>query len=138
MQGWFAQYVDPLLPLAKEHPDATGAAFALNGKLESAELYATAGLFQQMWPKILWSMSIEALLSQPKSASEAWQGGLPSKGEVTAWLAGAHGRRAARHNETVNERTRRRIRSANGLLCFETLDIAQDGLCVHEFILAND
>lgn len=135
-QGWLNQAINALLPLAEANQEATGAVFVLGGKFNSAELYATPALFQQMWPKLLYAMSVEALVEQKASASST--GKLPTKGEVTAWLAGAHNRRAARHTDVVTKRVHRRIRSYGGQMCFETLDEEQGGLCVHELILTNE
>jgi hypothetical protein len=134
-QRWLTPYVHPLLPLAETHQEATGAVFMLGGKFNSAELYASPFLFRQLWPKILYAMSVEALTEQTAGVSST--GKLPTKGEVTAWLAAVHARRATRHTDVVSKRTHRRIRSIGSQMCFETLDQEQDGLCVHEFILAN-
>ncbi len=135
-QGWLNEYVNALLSLAEAHREATGAVFAFNGRLDSAHLYATPALLRQMWPKLLWAMCVEALIEQKEGAGGAVK--LPGKGEVTAWLAASHGRRAARHTVVVTKRTHRRIRSTGSQLCFETLDQEQEGLCVHEAILANE
>ena len=134
--GWLTPYIHPLLPLARANQEATGAVFVVNGKLNSADLYATPALFQQIWPKLLWAMTVEALVEQ--KTGEAKPGELPMKGEVTAWLAGSHARQAARHTDKISKRVQRRIRSTGDLMCFECLDQEQDGLCVHEFILANE
>ena len=134
--GWLTPYIHPLLPLARAHLEATGAVFAVNGKLSCADLYATPALFQQIWPKLLWAMAVEALVEQKTGEVNACE--LPTKGEVTAWLAAAHRRGAASHVDKVTKRVHRRIRSTGSLMCFETLDQEQDGLCVHEFILANE
>ena len=136
-QGWLTPYVHPLLPLAEAHKEATGVVCLLGGKLDNAELYATPALFRQMWPKLLGAMSVEALIQQ-KNATHPLSGTLPTKGEVTAWLAAVHARRATRHTSDITKRTHRRIRSIGSQMCFETLDQEQDGLCVHEIILAND
>ena len=134
--GWLTPYIHPLLPLARAGQEATGAVFVVNGKLNCADLYATPALFRQMWPKLLWAMTVEALVEQ--KTGEANAGALPTKGEVTAWLAAAHRRGAASHVDKVTKRVHRRIRSVGTQMCFETLDQEQDGLCVHEFILANE
>ena len=134
--GWLTPYVHLLLPLARTHEEATGAVFVVNGKLNCADLYATPALFRQMWPKLLWAMTVEALVEQ--KTGEANADALPTKGEVTAWLAAAHRRGAAGHVDKVTKRVHRRIRSVGTQICFETLDQEQDGLCVHEFILANE
>ena len=134
--GWLKSYLHPLLPLARAYEEATGAVFVLGGRFNSAELYATPGLFQQMWPKLLWAMTVEALVEQRIGAVA--KDTLPTKGEVTAWLAGGHRRGAVGHTDKINRRLHRRLRSGGGVFCFETLDQEQDGLCVHETILPND
>ncbi len=136
-QGLLDGYINALLPLAEANPEATGALFVVNGMLNSVELYATPALFRQLWPKLLWAMSVEALVAQhqPKGVQT---GRLPTKGEVTAWLAGGHRRGAVGHTDKINQRHHRRIRSGGGMFCFETLDQEQDGLCVHETVPPND
>jgi hypothetical protein len=47
------------LPEGKQ--DIVGMAFAINGKINSAEVYATTGLFQKLWPKLLKGCAVEAL-----------------------------------------------------------------------------
>ena len=135
-QGWLNEYINALLPLAEANLEATGAVFVLGGKFNSAELYATPLLFRQLWPKLLWAVAVEAVIEQ--KTAPAWSGKLPTKGEVTAWLASVHRRGAASHTDKINQRMHRRIRSHGGQMCFETLDQDQDGLCVHEFVLPND
>ena len=136
-RGLLDGYVNALLPLAEANPEATGALFVLGGKFNSAELYATPSLFRQMWPKLLYAMSVEALVEQHQTKG-VQAGTLPTKGEVTAWLAAGHRRGAVGHTDKINARVYRRIRSGGGVFCFETLDQEQDGLCVHETLLPND
>lgn len=62
--GWLTPYIHPMLPLARAHEEATGAVFVLGGRFNCADLYATPALFQQMWPKLLWAMTVEALVEQ--------------------------------------------------------------------------
>lgn len=134
--GWVKPYVHPLLPLARAHEEATGAVFMLGGRFNSAELYATPALFRQLWPKLLWAMTVEALVEAKAGTVQAVE--LPTKGEVTAWLAAGHRRGAASHTDKINKRVHRRIRSVGTQICFEMLDQDQDGLCIHETILANE
>ena len=81
-QSWLTPYLHSLLPLAETHQEATGAVFLVRGKFRSAELYATATLFRALWPKLLWSVAVEALIEH--KAGGAGEGKLPTKGEVTA------------------------------------------------------
>ena len=136
-QGWLTPYIHPLLPLAETHKEATGAVFVLGDKFNSAELYATPALFQQLWPKLLWAMTVEALVEE-KLSGTTWQGALPTKGEVTAWLAASHRRGAVGHTDKINQCVHRRLRSVGTQTRFETLDQEQDDLCVHETILPSE
>ena len=105
-------YINALLPLAEANLEATGAVFVLGGQFNSADLYATPLLFRQLWPKLLWAMAVEAVIEQ--KTAPAWSGRLPSKGEVTAWVASVHRRGAAGHTDKINQRVHRRIRSHGG------------------------
>ena len=135
--GALTPYLHPLLPLAESRQEATGAVFVVNGKLNNAELYATPALFRQLWPKLLWAMTVEAVVERTRT-SVGGSGTVPTKGEVTAWLAATHRRGAAGHTDRINKRVHRRIRSVGTQICFECLDQEQDGLCVHETILSNE
>lgn len=54
-------YVSALAPLVEKHEDAIGYAFAINGTLNSAELYASPALFRALWPKLLRASAVEAV-----------------------------------------------------------------------------
>ncbi|MGH9662496.1 MAG: ARPP-1 family domain-containing protein, partial [Bryobacteraceae bacterium] len=41
-------------------------AFAINGQLNSADLYASPALFRKMWPKLLKSSAVEAVANPAK------------------------------------------------------------------------
>lgn len=56
-----ADYVAAIEPAAKGKKDVLGFAFAVNGCLNSAEVYATHGIFAAFWPRLLEAASTEAL-----------------------------------------------------------------------------
>jgi len=55
-----AGYLAALKPAA-EKDDVVGYIFAVNGKLNSAEIYPSNGLFRKMWPKLLQASITEAI-----------------------------------------------------------------------------
>ena len=57
--------------------DIVGYVFAVNGKLNSAEVYESNGLFRKMWPKLLDASATEAIghRDDPKAAAAGAQGG---------------------------------------------------------------
>ncbi|MEQ1713626.1 MAG: DUF6569 family protein, partial [Hyphomicrobium sp.] len=64
-----AAYLAALSGAAKAEGDIVGYVFAVNGKLNSADIYPSNGLFQKMWPKLLNASITEAI--GERSASEA-------------------------------------------------------------------
>ena len=55
-----AAYEDVLGKLTDGKIDVVGMAFAINGEMNTVELYPTAGLFRKLWPKLLRGCSLEA------------------------------------------------------------------------------
>jgi hypothetical protein len=60
------KYLKALSGVVQEKPDAVGFAFAVNGTINSADVYASAELFRAMWPKLLKSGAVEAVRSLQK------------------------------------------------------------------------
>lgn len=54
-------YVKKLAPIAAGKDDVVGYAFAINGKINSVDLYANHELFMKLWPKLIKSSAVEAL-----------------------------------------------------------------------------
>ena len=53
---------------------AVGAVLAINGALNRADLYVTAGLFRDLWPKLLEAAAIEACARRP-----SWEAAAPAQ-----------------------------------------------------------
>lgn len=54
-------YVRALLPIVNKKSDVIGFAFAINGVVNSTDVYASHELFLKMWPKLLKSSAVEAI-----------------------------------------------------------------------------
>jgi hypothetical protein len=54
-------YLNALKAAGEGENDILGAAFAINGRLVSIDLYPSNGLFRKMWPKLLAASATEAL-----------------------------------------------------------------------------
>jgi hypothetical protein len=72
-----------------DQSDAVGAAFCVNGKVQNIEIYASAGLFRKLWPKLLRSSALEAL-SKQKDPENGKPAGEP---EIRALLTGMSGQK---------------------------------------------
>jgi hypothetical protein len=62
-------YVHPLEKIIEGKSDVIGYAYTINGKLNSAEVYASHDLFRRMWSKMLQASATEALAE--KNAGKA-------------------------------------------------------------------
>jgi hypothetical protein len=71
--------------LTKGKTDIIGYAFAINGKINSADIYVSNHLFHKLWPKMLKAAVTEAisLADQTKAKSE------PTAGDISSFLAEA-------------------------------------------------
>lgn len=65
-----SSYQDALQPLLRGATDATGYVFAINGELNSAEIYPSHELFSRLWPKMLNAASSEAFSLKGQSGSD--------------------------------------------------------------------
>jgi hypothetical protein len=69
-------YISALSAAPRDSGEIVGVAFAINGRISSAEVYPSAGLFQKMWPKLLDAAATEAIAeagakSEQQPAAEA-------------------------------------------------------------------
>ena len=74
-------YVKALEPAGEKETDIIGYVFAINGKLNSADIYPSNELFRKMWGKLLRANATEAI-GEKSDASEA----PPSTDAVLAFL----------------------------------------------------
>ena len=77
-----ADYVKALQPLGEKDDDIVGYIFAVNGKINSADIYPSNGLFRKMWPKLLRASATEALTDRDGTAAPA-----PPVSEASGFLA---------------------------------------------------
>jgi hypothetical protein len=59
-----------LLPLVEAHPRSLGFVYAINGEINSAEIFAGHDLFRRVWPKLVDGMATEAVALADGAKSE--------------------------------------------------------------------
>jgi len=113
-------YIRNLAGLIDGKNDVVGYAFAINGKINSAEIYASHELFAKLWPKLLKASAVEAVSEyQPKAKFTS-----ATIGMVTATLKdGESGQASARE---LNARTKVEKKETPKTVLFETRDRASD------------
>jgi len=107
-------YVAALLPQIRKHPNAIGLAVAINGRVTSADVYASPALFQQLAPKLLKSYALEGVLARPTSPQTATA---PTRQQVMAFLAKPAAARADR--EIVGKSMQRATHDTDEMVMYE-------------------
>ena len=123
-----AAFVTALKPLIEKAPDSLGFAFAVNGALNSADLYPSHGLFRKLWPKLLDAAVTEAIAEKNGKAETP-----PTPEQVTAFLENAEKGRAG--ERTIDSRTRLDTRETDKSYYFETR--RADGDVLHRNYIAR-
>lgn len=124
-------YVDALLPAGEKESDIIGFAFAIGGRINSADVYASNALFRKLWPRLLKASATEAM-GAGKSADAEAAAPAPAPAAVEAFLTGA-----AKGKESEREPakgTTLKVRDSNKAVDFETLSAS--GQLVHRNVLA--
>jgi hypothetical protein len=79
-----AGYIEALRTAGESADDIVGFVFAVNGTINSADVYPSNGLFRKMWSKLLTASVIEAIGHRGEPAATP-----PDVAAVTAFLAAA-------------------------------------------------
>ena len=121
-------YVKALQSFGGEKDDIVGYVFAVNGKVNSADVYPSNALFRKMWPKLL-AASVTEAIGADKTAPVA----APAPASVGAFLSSAESGSA--QEETVSGLARQEVRDAKAPLFVEAK--RGDGAWVHRNYLAK-
>ncbi len=104
--------------IATDDGASVGFVFAINGQIVGAERYATHALFASMWPKLLRSITAEAIIDTPTMNESG--NPMPSIEDVKLFMARSGNGKSAR--EQVNERTLVVASKSDAAYIFETCD----------------
>jgi hypothetical protein len=112
------EYVQSLESAPLADNTAIGYVAVINGSINSAEVYASANLFRQAWPKLLNSLAVESLTqTQAPQAEKA-----ASEAELNAFIQQAEA--GAPASREVNARTKIAKYESPTAVLFETRDQA--------------
>jgi hypothetical protein len=122
-------YIKTLESFGGEKDDIIGYVFAVNGKVNSADVYPSNALFRKMWPKLL-AASITEAIGADKNAAAA---PAPAPASVGAFLSSAES--GSSQEEAVSGLARQEVRDAKGAVFMEAK--RSDGAWVHRNYLAK-
>lgn len=122
-------YTETISGMVKNQKDAIGFCFAINGEINSADLYASTGLFQKLWPKMLEACSVEAVseLNQAGKTREV------TANDVANWLNEAD--KGKESEQSVNENIDLKVRESDRDIVYETYDDSSKDIYIHKNVL---
>jgi len=126
------QYMDKLNPILNEKTDVIGFVYAINGELNSAEVYNNKTLFRALWPKLLDAAVTEAITDyRPDRSAQSPVQAADVKALFRTALSG-----------TVTERpvwksTRVKTYTTPTAVLFETLDLDAQGAWIHKSFISK-
>jgi hypothetical protein len=120
-----AAYIKALTGIVQNKPDVIGYVFAINGQVNSADVYASRSLFVKLWPKLLKASAVEAVAElQPDVKAEP-----VADHAIRTFLAESEQANAAA--KEVTQRVRLVTREDDKNIFFETQDRLQKDAWVH-------
>ncbi len=125
-------YIKAFSQILHGKSDVIGYAFAINGKINSADVYASSALFKKLWPKLLKSSAIEAVADLQKDGKFE----TPTADNVRSFLAASE--TGSEKEKDVTQRIRLVTRESDANVFFETRDRARADAWVHRNYIKKD
>jgi hypothetical protein len=117
-------YVKALSGIASRSNDVIGYVFAINGKVNSADIYGSNVLFRKLWPKLLKANAVEAIAElQPGKFKPA------TPDSVQGFLSDSE--KAKGSDKDVTARVNLLTREDDDNIFFETRDKKENGAWIH-------
>jgi hypothetical protein len=126
------EYIRKLSAAAGGKKNAIGFAFAINGQVNSIDVYASNGLFRKLWPKLLKASAVEAVAERKKGKTFPAAKGA----DVRALIAAMEKQKAA--VDKVSRDTFLLRGESPAAAYFETRDAKNKGVPVHRSYLKKD
>jgi len=124
-------YIDALSGIVNGKTDVIGYVFAINGKINSADIYASSVLFKKLWPKLLKASAIEAIAELRRGEKFS----APPADAVRGFLDDSKG---TEKEKDVSPRVQTVTRESSGSVFFETRDKAKSNVWVHRNVIKKD
>ncbi len=125
-------YVKSLAGIIDGKTDVVGYVFAINGKINSADIYASNALFKKLWPKLLQASAIEAVAEFRRG--EKFEA--PKPVEVLGFID--DGDKGPEKEKNVSGRVQMVTRDSKDNISFDTRDRAKADVVVHRNIIKKN
>jgi hypothetical protein len=118
-------YIKSLSGIVQSKSDVIGYVFAINGKVNSADVYASRALFIKLWPKLLKASAVEAIAELNKDVEVK-----PIASEMVETFL-AESEKPTASTKEVTRRVKMVTREDDNNIFFETVDSSQKDGWVH-------
>jgi hypothetical protein len=125
------RYQQALSSIVAEQSDVIGYAFAINDRMNSAEVYGSSALFRKLWPKLLKASAVEAVAELKKGRKAA----RVKEQTVRAFLADAES--GASSSQMIGREVQVIMQETDRSLLFETRDGKPSEAWVHRTYLTK-
>jgi hypothetical protein len=125
-------YIKALSGIVEGKTDVIGYVFAINGKINSADIYASNTLFKKLWPKLLQASAIEAVADLRRG--EKFDA--PKPVDVQGFLE--DGDKGPEQEKSVSGRVQMVTRDSKDNISFDTRDRAKSDVVVHRNIIKKN
>jgi hypothetical protein len=124
-------YIAALEPKGTASDDIVGFVFAINGRINSADIYPSNGLFRKMWPKLLRRSVTEAIGERGRAAEPP-----PATAAATEFITKAQAAPALEAN--TGEKARAAVRQSATTMAIEARPAAAPAdAWIHRSVLAK-
>ena len=120
-----AAYLNALSGVVHSKSDVIGYVFAINGHINSADVYASRALFLKLWPKLLKASAVEAIAELNKDVEVK-----PIASETVETFL-AESEKPSASAKVVTRRVKMVTREDDNNIFFETVDSSQKDGWVH-------
>ena len=120
------QYLDKLEPIVNGKTDVIGFVYAINGEINSAEVYNNKNLFRALWAKLLDSTVTEAITDYKGERQEPALAAADVRAFFETAVSGSVSERF------LNKATRVKTYATTTTVMFETLDDDAGGIWLHK------
>ena len=136
VQDAAADYLRNLSSIVDDKSDAIGYVFAINGDLNSGDVYSSSALFKRFWPRLLKASVLEAVAGgfELVPTGDEREAGV-SFDAIKAFIVDAE--RGTESTSAITERTHMIRRESDKNLFLETRDMAHGGIWVHRSYLTK-
>lgn len=127
-------YRAALAKIIADTPDVVGYAFAINGAINTADVYGSGTLFRKLWSKLLDAAVLEAIMESHRKAQG--ETAPVTADSIREWFGEANLGQMSSQQE-VPPRVRVETRHSEKSVLFDTCDHALNDAVLHKNLVAN-